>query len=62
MNDKKLCVVNYEMLPLSMRKTLEVKEILKKERVSVKEAYERVGLKKATYFKWKDNIDFLKKI
>ena len=60
-NENKKCIIDVSVLPQSILLTLEVKEKLKNERISVKEACKSVGIPKATYYKFKDSVQIYKK-
>lgn len=59
--ENKKCIIDVSVLPKSILLTLEVKEKLKNERISVKDACTQVGIPKATYYKFKDFVQIYNK-
>ncbi len=55
--EEKLYIVSEEILSEAMKKTVKVKELLKKgEETQIKEAVKKVGLSRSAYYKYKDYI------
>src|SRR5690625_4168187 len=56
-SQKSFYLVREDMLTDAMRKTVEVKELLRSEKVkTINEAVQRVGLSRSAYYKYKDGL------
>ncbi|GAA0483404.1 transcriptional regulator ThrR [Salinibacillus aidingensis] len=55
--DEKFYLVRSDVLPESMKKTLEVKELLEREKVtSIHEAVKQVDLSRSAFYKYRDTV------
>ncbi|WP_099158644.1 ACT domain-containing protein [Virgibacillus ndiopensis] len=55
--DEKFYLVRSDVLPESMRKTIEVKELIEREKVkTIFEAVQKVNLSRSAYYKYKDTV------
>lgn len=57
MKDGNFYIVNKKILPEVLKKTVEVKELLKKnEKITINEAVKSIGISRSAYYKYKDYI------
>lgn len=57
MTEKKFCIVEAEILPEAIKKTIQAKEILARgEAETINQAVEKVGLSRSAFYKYKDGV------